>query len=1240
MSKLNEIENKLGELDGGAYQKLVDAYLVKDGYRNLVPVGSVIGRNKVATGTPDSLNPEDDGTYTFFEHTTMGGPKLRKKLLDDLDKCANPRKTGVPLARIREVVFSVSSKLSAKTIAALRARAEGHGLKVRLLALQTLALNLLTKYPVLAREFLEVPVDTGQITTTDEFISRSQRNKLATPLDTALVGRQREIQLALEALRSAKVVVLAGNPGVGKSRLALECLTRFTNENPGWRPYCVEDRGVDAFDDIRGYFGPSGKYVILADDANRGSAFDYLVKHVIDAREDQEFKIIATVRRYAKPGVVRTAEQLSRPEVLDVVRLTDSEIDTLLTNCFVASPSKLLQERFRNLARGNPRIAMMVGAVLKEEQNWESIQNIEKLYEQYFGRIRDHLFAKERRLMKVAAILGFLRVVDSSDQGQLAKLEATFRIDKHDFWTLVQQLVEYELVDIHEGRIARISDQIFATYAFYRACFVEQSIDFGSLFDEYFAFRTSQIVEVLHPCLEAFDQQAILKATTPVLERAWRRYIQQDDRPSLYALMKHHPFELRTAVLAYLQRIINKLPREEVLTSSAVGSFSRVPPVLEILGGFCDCHEAERAIALELMLDYLQKVPGAAESVRQVILGRFGMRHYSHELDFSVQANVLDAMTAALSKYPSDAMANLYLSIATEYLRFEFHSDIVGRDDTFRSIGFSLGESRSWRRLRNGLIDKLFETVARLGLHRELTAFLDQYTRSLSRSVPSAVIGEDAKRIGAGLGRVVPVDHLALRAESNRYLDRLSRIGIAVDEDVRSQLSHPELALIKAIFHRPRDLDDSYEAIEQQRRERLLTLIDNYSATDFVHLVEVCARFLEQSPIPSHVDWARSQLSLLFEMLAERDGRLFASVVNDYLAMGDPLVLSHPPMRELLAILGPDDAALLVERHEYANRDLWRLMLILSMPSVSLTGAHRETLLELLQHVPLDALPIRLWNVIERTDDDILLVVDVAKVLEARLETESSVSPDVVERLFHVDGASERLYREAPELFERLYLRASYFKKSVDHYAKWFNILQDQDPAFIDRYLETCRDRFGRYEDHRDYNAVWMRDDYTAVFNRVLAWQGDGRRRYDGQALSLFVKVSEKGAHEVWERQQRFIDEVIRNHADDGTLMQSLFELIAGWPEERRRGRVKTFLECNVSFEAFELLPLLPSGMSWSGSAVPVHRSRAAYLGSLLDLMTTSQFLEHRSHVEALVSSENLEAERHRQEDFARDISS
>jgi hypothetical protein len=90
MSKLNQIQNKLLELDGGAFQKLADSYLYKRGYEAGTSRGSVSGADKARKGTPDSFFRLPNGKYAFAEHTTQRDSVFEK--LQDAQACIEAEK--------------------------------------------------------------------------------------------------------------------------------------------------------------------------------------------------------------------------------------------------------------------------------------------------------------------------------------------------------------------------------------------------------------------------------------------------------------------------------------------------------------------------------------------------------------------------------------------------------------------------------------------------------------------------------------------------------------------------------------------------------------------------------------------------------------------------------------------------------------------------------------------------------------------------------------------------------------------------------------------------------------------------------------------------------------------------------------------------------------------------------------------------------------------------------------------
>jgi hypothetical protein len=120
MAKINQIQNALKELDGGAFQKLADSYLLRKGYPPIIPIGSVAGKNKVRKGTPDTLFPTNDGMYVFGEYTTISSDQVYSKFSDDISNCLNEVKTGIATSKIKEIVLCCTSDLSSLEIENLR----------------------------------------------------------------------------------------------------------------------------------------------------------------------------------------------------------------------------------------------------------------------------------------------------------------------------------------------------------------------------------------------------------------------------------------------------------------------------------------------------------------------------------------------------------------------------------------------------------------------------------------------------------------------------------------------------------------------------------------------------------------------------------------------------------------------------------------------------------------------------------------------------------------------------------------------------------------------------------------------------------------------------------------------------------------------------------------------------------------------------------------------------------------
>ena len=97
MSRLQLIEQKLLTIDSAGFQNLCDAYLTRrtQEIRSLNRTGSQFGKQKTVKGTPDTFFRLEDDRLQFVEFTTKADDIL-KKIKEDLDKCVDEDKIGIP----------------------------------------------------------------------------------------------------------------------------------------------------------------------------------------------------------------------------------------------------------------------------------------------------------------------------------------------------------------------------------------------------------------------------------------------------------------------------------------------------------------------------------------------------------------------------------------------------------------------------------------------------------------------------------------------------------------------------------------------------------------------------------------------------------------------------------------------------------------------------------------------------------------------------------------------------------------------------------------------------------------------------------------------------------------------------------------------------------------------------------------------------------------------------------------
>lgn len=152
MTVIDEIKQRILQLDAGSFQSMCDRYLSKIGYPNIVSLGTQAGTQKTTRGTPDTYFFDANGKYVFVEYTTQQS-NLPDKIKSDIQKCLDVSTTQIPHDKISEIIYChTSSNIVPKDDAAFRSMCETVGIQFSIYGIDQLAQDLYLKHRGIVKE--------------------------------------------------------------------------------------------------------------------------------------------------------------------------------------------------------------------------------------------------------------------------------------------------------------------------------------------------------------------------------------------------------------------------------------------------------------------------------------------------------------------------------------------------------------------------------------------------------------------------------------------------------------------------------------------------------------------------------------------------------------------------------------------------------------------------------------------------------------------------------------------------------------------------------------------------------------------------------------------------------------------------------------------------------------------------------------------------------------------------------
>lgn len=1205
MSKLNDIQNAILQLEGGRYQNLMDCYLYrKYGFTNITSLGSETGTDKPTKGIPDAYVRNANGKYVFIMYGTVKAqPYL--KIQEDILSCLSEEKTGVNASLVEQIICChTSSNIGASQ------NVELHKLfhNLTLIGISDLSQDLLWNYHNLAQEYLAINADTNQILTPEIFIEYTRTNTFATPLDTPCEFRENDILNIHGLLQSNLAIYISGASGTGKTRLALAVASKFQDEN-GYEISIIKSNGLPLYGDLSTLLHDDKSHIIIVDDANQLSELKYLFDVCSKPSVVSRVRILLTVRDYAKKEILSQAYGLVSLKEYSLKPLSDNQVTEIIAQHFEIKNPRY-QEQIVRIAKGNIRIAI-IASMRAKEGSFDDIMNIAQVYQWFFQPIWEKLDLNE---LLTAIIVAFFETVILKDTDSAASILEAFHLTKDVFVEKCLKLHSKEVVSAYQDLVVRFEQQNFRDYLLYYTFIEKKLLKISDIVVQFFPKYRDRIIYVLNTILNLFYSRETLQYLNSELLAAWQKIKLLDDASQLqFVLSFSQP--LGAEALIFVKNSKQYVPNEShdfsnySYNDNNSGTGLR-KDLLQILSSFK--YSEYRADSYQLLIELITYSTKDPDDYFYYLKNILSPDSLSFDYRYIAELSLVDAFIDSFLETKSLDIAYCLLFYVQCCLRFSFNeSKSNGRNTiTYQTFGYGLCDESI--KLRNKCIEVYGLMLSSLQNDKYVLSFLYKYSYLQDSGIEllkadSCALTELFKSHLSS----TDINHCII---FHKFRDVFIRNRIEYDPVLLTYKENPQFFFLTIVM-RDRFLNGlSWEESEKLRKQEIRKAISCMSVDDF----ELFFSTLSNDYLHKRGAWEiQSGIISLFQEL-ERTPDLYIAVLSNYLKSGAVWGgINRGIVAFLLNQFGYVYTRTLIDSYDFEGKSAFLAFCDEAIPDELIDHEFCDKMLDTVKLQPASILSLATIVRIDKKHEGFLIHYT-SNLIQYYSKQPNIIASFLDDRMNTWDNDCTELvqnYSGALSCLEQAYIIASK-SGNFDYKGNLLLAIVNCDIDFIPTFFRSLPQSL--HDESEKLILLWNAQRYSEIIDTAVEATGS----YFLFASPISCLFTAQGDRLISDKQEIWLKQYIEKNITDVQKIRQVFGLLEHYPIGKKKELILFVCEKNRSFEIFKSIPLYKSSYSWSGSQIPVIDAEIEYFeGLCTELSRFTGVFEHKAYINERINS-------------------